>query len=283
MSVNSSKRYYWLKLNQDFFDDDAMVWLEEQANGEKYELFYLKLCLKSLKNDGLVIRKVGKILMPYDVSGLAKLTHTEPDTVIVALELLKRIGLIEVQDSGALYLEQVAALTGSETNDARRKREYRGKIKAQAQIQKLSENMGHCPNNVPQMSGKNSARDRDRVRDRERVIETSQTSLSESKIPNEDIQAQVQEEFPKPTIEEVKSYVAENGLDKVDVSYFYAYWEASPDGFPQNWQQKAQSWQRNQRDSTEAGQEEVGRQDREVIAVGREVDENGVWKGYVDF
>ena len=42
-----AKRYYWLKLKEDFFDDDNMQWIEEQPNGDKYELFYLKLCLKA--------------------------------------------------------------------------------------------------------------------------------------------------------------------------------------------------------------------------------------------
>ena len=42
-------KFYWLQLKEDFFDEDAMSWLEEQENGERYSLFYLKLCLKSLK------------------------------------------------------------------------------------------------------------------------------------------------------------------------------------------------------------------------------------------
>lgn len=35
----ADKRYYWLKLKEDFFEDNAIEWLEEQQNGK--ELFIL--------------------------------------------------------------------------------------------------------------------------------------------------------------------------------------------------------------------------------------------------
>ena len=122
MSVTDSKRYYWLKLKEDFFEDDAIDWLEEQTNGKDYVLFYLKLCLKSLTNEGMLIRTVGKILVPYDVDKLAKVTKTNKDTVLVAMKLLEEIGLIEVQENGALYLTKLQNMIGSETNEAVRKR-----------------------------------------------------------------------------------------------------------------------------------------------------------------
>ena len=39
-------KYYWLKLKEDFFEDDVINWIEVQPNGKDYCLFYLKLCLK---------------------------------------------------------------------------------------------------------------------------------------------------------------------------------------------------------------------------------------------
>ena len=42
-------KFYWLQLKEDFFDEDAIQWLEEQQpNGKEYAYFYLKLCVKSL-------------------------------------------------------------------------------------------------------------------------------------------------------------------------------------------------------------------------------------------
>ena len=34
------RKFYWLQLKEDFFDEDAISWIEEQENGEKYSLFY---------------------------------------------------------------------------------------------------------------------------------------------------------------------------------------------------------------------------------------------------
>lgn len=47
----SNKRYYWLKLKEDFFEDETIEFIESQKNGVKYVNFYLKLLLKSLKNE----------------------------------------------------------------------------------------------------------------------------------------------------------------------------------------------------------------------------------------
>ena len=125
MLAKKIKRYYWLKLKEDFFDEDTMGWLEEQDNGKEYCLFYLKLCLKSLKSDGVLVRKVGDMLIPYDVSKIAEITKTQVDIANGALNLLKQIGYIQVLDSGGLFLTQIEYMTGSETDAAERKRKSR--------------------------------------------------------------------------------------------------------------------------------------------------------------
>ena len=115
----AAKRYYWLKLKEDFFDDDgAISWIEEQENGKDYCIFYLKLCLKALKSDGVLIRTVGEILVPYDVGKLSEITRTSVDTARVALELFKQIGLVKVLENGGLYLTQMYEMVGSETDKA---------------------------------------------------------------------------------------------------------------------------------------------------------------------
>ena len=119
------KRYYWLKLKEDFFDEDPMGWLEEQDNGKEYCLFYLKLCLKSLKSDGVLVRKVGDMLIPYDVSKIAEITKTQVDIANGALNLLKQIGYIKVLDSGGLFLTQKENMTCYETDAAERQRKSR--------------------------------------------------------------------------------------------------------------------------------------------------------------
>lgn len=116
------KKYYWLKLKEDFFEEDTLAWLEEQTNGKEYCLFYLKLCLKSLKTNGILIRNVGQILIPYDVKKLGEITKTDIDTVTVAMELFKKIGLIQILDNGEIYITQLEQMVGSETKWAKYKK-----------------------------------------------------------------------------------------------------------------------------------------------------------------
>ena len=123
MSKYNDTRFFWLQLKEDFFDEDAISWLEEQPNGKEYCLFYLKLCLKSLKTSGIMIRKVGEMLVPYDCKKLAEITNTEVDTVVVAMELLKQIGLIKVLDNGELYLTEVEKMIGSQSVGAFKKQQ----------------------------------------------------------------------------------------------------------------------------------------------------------------
>ena len=125
--MSSGKVYYWLKLNKDFFEDDTITWIEEQENGKDYIIFYLKLALKSLQDEGYLIRYVGEKLIPYDVKALAKLTNTSPDTVAVAMKLFIEIGLISRLDSGEIYLNQIDEMIGSETESAKRVRRHRAK------------------------------------------------------------------------------------------------------------------------------------------------------------
>ncbi|MDY5645495.1 MAG: phage replisome organizer N-terminal domain-containing protein [Candidatus Onthovivens sp.] len=121
MSKYDKSKFYWLQLKEDFFDEDAINWLEEQPNGKEYSLFYLKLCLKSLKTNGVLIRKVGNMLIPYDHVKLGELTKTNPDTVVVAMKLLIQIGLVEVLDNGEFFLTQVADMIGSQSRGAFKK------------------------------------------------------------------------------------------------------------------------------------------------------------------
>lgn len=147
-----AKRYYWLKLKEDFFEEDTIEWLEEQENGKEYCLFYLKMCLKSIKTEGILIRKVGNILVPYDEKHLAKITNTDFDTVVVAMELFKKIGLIQVLQGGEIFIPGMDEMIGSETDKAKLMRNKRAKDKELLQegnkIEQSSNNVTQKGNDV---------------------------------------------------------------------------------------------------------------------------------------
>lgn len=136
--MSDNKRYYWLKLPEDFYDDDTIQWIEDQENGAAYVNFYLKLLLKSLSDEGRLIRYVGQRLIPYDVKSLSRLTNTDTDTVRVALELFVKIGLIERLDTGEIYMSQIDEMIGSETQAATRMRKMRARkaLKSDNQAEK---------------------------------------------------------------------------------------------------------------------------------------------------
>lgn len=149
--MSQNKRYYWLKLKEDFFEDDTISWLEEQENGKDYIIFYLKLFLKSLNDEGQLIRYVGERLIPYDIKALAKLTNTSPDTVAVAMKTFLDIGLIEHLETGEIYMTQINEMIGSETDAARRKRKQRAK---EAKLESVNQEKLEGCDNVTVMSQK---------------------------------------------------------------------------------------------------------------------------------
>ena len=160
------KRYYWLKLKEDFFDEDTMGWLEEQDNGKEYCLFYLKLCLKSLKSDGVLVRKVGDMLIPYDIAKIAEITKTQVDIANGALNLLKQIGYIQVLDSGGLFLTQIEYMTGSETDAAERQRKSRANKRVSEKSVTMSQ-QSHANITPESQNGHTEKENRVRERDKE--------------------------------------------------------------------------------------------------------------------
>lgn len=144
-------RYYWLKLNENFFESDVVEWLEDQENGEKYVLLYLKLCLKSLKTDGVLVRQVGKMIIQHTAESIAKQTQFDIEIVESALALFEQIGLIEKNDKGESYLPEVANMTGSgsTSESATKKKTQRQNKKGQnvpKSGDKMSPNFGtKCP------------------------------------------------------------------------------------------------------------------------------------------
>lgn len=160
----SDKKYYWIKLKEDFFEEDVISWIEEQEKGVYYSNFYLKLCLKAMNSEGRLIRKVGEMLIPYDVKTLSKITGVDQDTVIVAMELLKRTGLIEILENGEIYLTQLKNMIGSESKWAEKKRLQRAKGQSEDNVPLLS---GQCP--TEKEKEKEKEKDKDKEKDKKKI------------------------------------------------------------------------------------------------------------------
>lgn len=162
----SDKKYYWIKLKEDFFEEDVISWIEEQEKGVYYSNFYLKLCLKAMNSEGRLIRKVGEMLIPYDVKTLSKITGVDQDTVIVAMELLKRTGLIEILENGEIYLTQLKNMIGSESKWAEKKRLQRAKGQSEDNVPLLS---GQCPTEKEKEKEKDKDKDKEKDKDKKKI------------------------------------------------------------------------------------------------------------------
>ena len=126
-----NKKYWYLQLNVNFFEDERIDWLAEQQNGYAYVVLYLKLCLKTANNNGILTRQIGDMIIPYDVNKIAEITKMNVDIVRVALELYKKIGLVYEADENCNFmrLPEVPSMVGYTTQYAIDKAKYREKKK----------------------------------------------------------------------------------------------------------------------------------------------------------
>ena len=121
------KRFYWIKLKENFFDLETIDWLISQKNGCEYIVLYQKLCLMTANKEGRLAMTVGEMIIPFDANKIARDTKFSIDTVVVALELFKKIGLVYEQEDGILRIPYVQELVGSETKAAIKKRAQRAR------------------------------------------------------------------------------------------------------------------------------------------------------------
>ena len=125
----NEKKYYWIKLKDNFFGRDEIDFLLSQKNGCEYIVLYQMLCLNTCNNDGRLESKIGEAIIPYNPEKISRDTKFfDVDTVIVALELYKKLGLIYEGDDKVLKISQFDNLVGSETKYAEKMRKYREKL-----------------------------------------------------------------------------------------------------------------------------------------------------------
>ena len=123
--MSDNKKYYYLKLVDNFYERDEMIILESMPDGYMYSNILLKLYLRSLKNEG---KLMFNNRIPYNASMLANVTRFPVAVVEKAIAIFKELGLIEVLDNGAIYMLDIQNFIGKSSTEADRKRLYRSKI-----------------------------------------------------------------------------------------------------------------------------------------------------------
>ena len=117
-----NRKYYYLKLKESYFDDDAIVLLESMPDGILYSNILLKLYLKSLKNGGKLQLDEN---IPYTAQMIATLTRQQVGTVERALAIFQQLGLVEQLHGGLLYMTDIELMIGQSSTEAERKRAAR--------------------------------------------------------------------------------------------------------------------------------------------------------------
>lgn len=142
--MSESKKYYYLKLKENFFNSDEIVLIESMQDGILYSNILLKLYLLSLKYNGFLRLNEN---MAYTAQMIATITRHEVGTVERALNVFMEFGLIVPAADGSIYMTNIEDMVGKSSTEADRKR------LARAEVKRLNgQTADKCPQNVPVVS-----------------------------------------------------------------------------------------------------------------------------------
>ena len=182
-----NKKYYFLKLKEDFFDQREIVVLEGSKDGTLYVNILLKLYLKSLQHNGKLLLNEKT---PLSAEMIALLTRHEVGTVERAMRAFMQLGLVVVQEDDTYYMPEIEQMTGKGSSDAERKARYR-RQKAEENTLLLEDkntDIGQNWDNVPPVSQifppenrDKSIENRDYIRESEREKNAHPPTKEENK------------------------------------------------------------------------------------------------------
>ena len=158
-----AKKYFWLKLKDDFFQDKRIKKLRRIAGGDTYTVIYLKMQLLSLKNEGILFYEGVEDSFFQEI---ALEIDEDEDNVKFTIMFLQSNGLLEEVNENSFALIETMNSIGSETQGAERVRRFRDKQKVL-----------HC--NAPVTNG-NTEIDIDIDKDIDKEIETDKDKKSSS-------------------------------------------------------------------------------------------------------
>lgn len=124
--MSNPKKYYWLKLFDNFFADPKIKKLRRLAGGDTYIVILLKLMLQTIKNDGIYVYEGIETTLAKELELVLDEDEDHIQAVLIYLDSTKL--LVEVEYNNFL-LTQVPTMLGSETAAAERKRAQRAREK----------------------------------------------------------------------------------------------------------------------------------------------------------
>ena len=229
--MSDNKKYYYLRLKDNFFDSDELKILESMKDGYLYSNILLKLYLRSLKNDG---KLVVNDRIPYNAEMLANVTGHQVGTIKQALSMFKELGLIEILENGAIYMLDIQNFIGKGSTEADRQRLYDRRISDERKQKKLTQSR-----NLEEILEKSTP---------EIEIELEREIKIEKEIDSSASTTTKRKRFEKPTLSDIKEYCIERN-NNVDAQHFYDYYESNGwkvgKNSMKNWQAAVRTWEKN--------------------------------------
>lgn len=174
--MSDNKKYYYLKLKENFYEDEKIIMLESLPDGMLYSNILMKLYLRSLKREGKLMISDR---IPLNPVALSQITRHSVGDVEKAIKVLQELELIEILDNGAIYMLDIQNFIGKSSTEADRIRDYRKKIDSEKQLE-LNPAEDNDVTNVRQMYTRDITRDITRVKSLEIESNKSQSDISQS-------------------------------------------------------------------------------------------------------
>lgn len=207
------------------------------------------LCLKTVNNGGVLTRQIGEMIIPYDIDKIQRdCKWFSIDTVRVALELYKKLGLVYENNDGVLAISDFDRLIGSQTYGAEKKALQRQN--KENNFLQGGQKADICPP------------DKDKEKDKDKYIykdkDTDKASLKEN-IEKKKRKPKV---FVPPSFEEVAVYAKKKGREDLSSEFFEYFsegdWIDSKGNPVLNWKQKFLTWCGRNEKKTPQTQERYG-------------------------
>lgn len=125
--MTDNKHWYYVRLNENHFDQERIIALESLADGYMYVNLYHKLLLRSLHQDGLL--RFSKA-MPYTPELLGRMCRLPAAVVKTGVEILEQLEFVRRLKDGTILILDIEDHIGKTSSEAFRKRKRRREQKA---------------------------------------------------------------------------------------------------------------------------------------------------------
>lgn len=232
--MGDTKRFYWLKLKEDFFRQKDIKKLRKLAGGEVFIIIYLKMLLRSLKDDGRLYYEGVEDDFPAE---LALDIDEEEENVKMTIAYLTAKGILVQNQPDEFELMTAHEMTGSECDSAARVR----RLREQRML----------------ASGQKALQSNATVTDCNGTVTTSNVEIEKELELEKELEIEAKpkrKRFTPPTLDDVQNFAKEKGYTGFNAEAFVTYYESkgwvvgrSP---MKDWQAAVRGWVSRDHDYT---------------------------------